>query len=110
MGLFQKLFGREPDERQRIEVLSGKRSVLTSRRDRLFADIAALEAKEQALLDEGAATENKTTRKRVAAQLGLLRKDIARMQRLGGLLAQQIDVISSQVGTLLASISPETMK
>ena len=100
MGLFQKLFGREPDERQRIEVLSGKRSVLTSRRDRLFGDIAALEAKEQALLDEGAATENKTTRKRVAAQLGLLRKDIGRMQRLGGLLAQQIDVISSQVGNL----------
>jgi hypothetical protein len=100
MGLFQKLFGKKPDERRQIEVLSAKRSVLTSRRDDLFRDISALEAKEQQLLDEGAAAENATTRKRVAAQLSMLRKDIGRRHRLGNMIGAQIDIVGSQIGNL----------
>ena len=103
MDVFERikqLFSREGDEAQKINALAERRAGLAQRRDRIYEDIGQLEKKEAGLLDEGKRTSSQVVRRRLAAQLAQLRKDIARQNTTANMLNQQINIISTDIHNL----------
>ncbi|UCF34114.1 MAG: hypothetical protein JSV78_02165 [Phycisphaerales bacterium] len=96
----KQLFSSEGDEQEKINVLSERRAALAQRRDRLYGDIAKLEKKEAELLEEGKAAKSHVPRRRIAAQLAQVRKDIARLNTTTGMLNQQVNIISTDIHNL----------
>lgn len=94
------LFSSEGDEAQKINVLAERRANLAQRRDRLYEDIGKLEKREAELLNEGRTSKSQVTRRRLAAQLGQLRKDIARQNTTANMLNQQINILSTDIHNL----------
>jgi hypothetical protein len=96
----RQLFSREGDEAQKINLLSERRAALARQRDRIYEDIGKLEKREGELLQQGRATESQVTRRRLAAQLAQLRKDIARQNTAANMLNQQVNIISTDIHNL----------
>jgi len=96
----RELFASEGDEVSKINVLSEKRAALAQRRDRLYDDIGKLEEKEAALITEGREKKSQVVRRRLAAQVAQLRKDISRLNTSANMLNQQINVISTDIHNL----------
>jgi hypothetical protein len=96
----KQLFSSEGDEQEKINVLAERRAALAQRRDRLYGDIAKLEKKEAELLEEGKAAKSHVPRRRIAAQLAQVRKDVARLNTTTGMLNQQINIISTDIHNL----------
>ncbi len=96
----KQLFSREGDEARKINALAERRASLAQRRDRLYEDIGRLEQKEAELLDEGKRTSSQVARRRLAAQLAQLRKDIARQNTTANMLNQQINILSTDIHNL----------
>lgn len=96
----KQLFSREGEEAQKINLLSERRAGLAQRRDRLYEDIGKLEKREADLLTQGRATQSKVSRRRLAAQLAQLRKDIARQNTTANMLNQQINILSTDIHNL----------
>ncbi len=96
----RQLFSKEGDEAEKINLLAERRAKLAQRRDSLYGDIAKLEAKETDLLEQGRQNKSQITRRRLAAQLGQLRKDIGRQNTTANMLNQQINIISTDIHNL----------
>lgn len=96
----RRLFSGEGNETEKINVLSERRAALAQRRDRIYDDITKLEKKESSLVVEGKAATSSVPRRRIAAQVAQLRKDIARHNTTAGMLNQQINIISTDIHNL----------
>jgi hypothetical protein len=96
----RQLFSREGDESQKINALAERRAALAQRRDRIYEDIGRLEGRETELLEEGKRTSSQIARRRLAAQLAQLRKDIARQNTTANMLNQQINILSTDIHNL----------
>ncbi|MBX3395695.1 MAG: hypothetical protein KF841_10040 [Phycisphaerae bacterium] len=94
------LFSKEGEELKKINVLSEKRASLSTRLDRMYEDIGALEKREARLMEEGKAANSTVTKRRVAAQVARLRKDISRYNTSASILSKQINVISTHIHNL----------
>jgi len=96
----RRLFSGEGNEVEKINMLSERRAALAQRRDRIYEDITKLEKKEADLVTEGKATASSVPRRRIAAQVAQLRKDITRHNTTAGMLNQQINIISTDIHNL----------
>ncbi len=96
----RQMFSGEGDDADKVNLLAERRAALAKRRDRMFEDIAKLEKKEAELVEQGKATAAMVTRRRLAAQVAQLRKDIARQNAAASMLNQQIDIISTDIHNL----------
>lgn len=96
----KSLFSKEGEEAKKINVLSERRASLSSRLDRLYADISKLEKKEDQLRQEGKATRAGVAKRRIAGQISRLRKDISRVNTSASILSKQINVISTHIHNL----------
>ena len=96
----RQLFSGEGDEAEKINLLGERRAALAQRRDRIYEDIGKLEKKEADLFEQGKTAKSQVPKRRIAAQLAQLRKDIARQNRVAGMLNQQIDIISTDIHNL----------
>lgn len=96
----KQLFSGEGDEAEKVNVLSERRAGLAQRRDRIYEDIGKLEKKEADLLEQGKAAKSQVPRRRMAAQLAQLRKDIGRQNSTAAMLNKQIDIISTDIHNL----------
>lgn len=94
------LFDREGNEASKINVLSERRAALAQRRDRLYEEIGQLEGREAELLKQGRETTSLVVRRRLAAQLAQIRKDIARQNTSAKMLNQQINIIATDIHNL----------
>lgn len=96
----KQLFAREGGEAEKINLLAERRAALARRRDRMYEDIAKLETREAQLLAEGRAATSQVPKRRIAAQVAQLRKDIARQNATSAMLNKQIDIISTDIHNL----------
>ena len=96
----RQLFARDGGEPEKINVLAERRAALARRRDRIYEDIAKLESKEAELFEQGKNATSAVPRRRIAAQLAQLRKDIARQNTTAAMLNQQINIISTDIHNL----------
>jgi hypothetical protein len=96
----RQLFSREGDEAEKINLLAERRAALAQRRDRIYEDIGKLEKKDSDLLAQGKAATSPVPKRRLAAQLAQLRKDIARQNTTAAMLNRQIDIISTDIHNL----------
>ncbi len=96
----RKLFSGEGDETEKINVLAERRAALAQRRDRIYEDIGKLEKKEGDLLAEGKAAKSQVPRRRIAAQLAQVRKDVMRHNTTASMLNQQMNVLSTDIHNL----------
>lgn len=96
----RRLFSSEGDEAAKINLLAERRAALTQRRDRIYDDIVKLESKEAELFEQGKSSTSMVPRRRIAAQLAQLRKDIVRQNTTAAMLNQQINIISTDIHNL----------
>jgi len=96
----RQLFSREGAEAEKMNLLAERRAALAQRRDRIYGDISKLEKKEAGLLAEGKAATSHVPKRRLAAQMAQLRKDIARQNTTAAMLNRQIDIISTDIHNL----------
>ena len=96
----KQLLAGDGDEKAKINVLAERRALLAQRRDRIYGDISKLEKREAEMLEEGKAAKSSVPRKRLAAQLAQLRKDIGRQNASAAMLNQQINIISTDIHNL----------
>ena len=96
----KSLFSREGEEAKKINVLSERRAALTARLDRMYEDIAKLEKKEEEMRDEGKASTSKVAKRRIAAQISRMRKDISRCNTSAAMLSKQSNSISTHIHNL----------
>jgi len=66
----------------------------------MYEDIGHLEKKESKLLEEGKATSSQVSKRRIAAQIARMRKDISRCNTSASILSKQINVISTHIHNL----------
>ncbi len=103
MGMIDRIrqmFASELDTPQKINLLAERRAALSQRRDRIYEDIGKLEKVEASLLDQGKAATSAVPKRRLAAQLAQLRKDIGRQNTTAAMLNQQINIISTDIHNL----------
>ena len=96
----KQLFSSEGDEAEKINLLAERRASLAQRRDRIYEDIGGLEKKEADLFAQGKAATSHVPKRRLAAQLAQLRKDIVRQNTTAAMLNKQIDIISTDIHNL----------
>ena len=96
----KKLFSSEGNAVDQANELASRRAALTQRRDRLISDVAELEGTEAKLLEAGKASKSAVSRKRMAAQLAQLRKDMRRQHTTLNMLNQQVNIISTDIHNL----------
>lgn len=96
----RQLLGGEADNAEKINILAERRATLAQRRDRIYEDIGQLESKESELLAQGRAATSSVPKRRLAAQLAQLRKDIGRQNATAAMLNKQIDIISTDIHNL----------
>jgi hypothetical protein len=96
----RQLFARQGDEAKKIEVLTERRAGLAQRRDRIYTEIEQLERQEGRLKQEGAANTSQVVRRRLAAQLAQLRREITRQNTSANMLSQQINIINTHIHNL----------
>lgn len=100
MDRIRQMLSGEGNETKKINLLSERRAKLVEQRDKLYADISALEGKEGNLLTEGRETSTPSVKKRVATQIKQLRDEMERLNAKARVLGQQVDVISTHVHNL----------
>ncbi len=96
----KQLFSTEGDEAEKINLLAERRATLAQRRDRIYEDIGKLEKKEAELLAQGKAATSSVPKRRLAAQLAQMRKDISRQNTTAAMLNKQMDIISTDIHNL----------
>ncbi|OWY71597.1 hypothetical protein B7486_07890 [cyanobacterium TDX16] len=103
MSMFEwvrSLFSSEGDEAKKINLLSERRAALSDRLNRMYDDIGKLEKKETQLVDEGKTATSNVVKRRIAAQISHMRKDISRCNTSAALLSKQINIISTHIHNL----------
>jgi hypothetical protein len=100
MDRIRRLLSGEGNETAKINLLAERRAALAQRRDRIYEDITRLEKKEADLFNEGKQAVSAVPRRRIAAQLAQMRRDISRLNTTAGMLNQQINIISTDIHNL----------
>jgi len=95
----RSLFGRR-FEKKKIEQLLERRARLTARRELIYSEVQRLERREKELLEQGREAESKAQKRRLAAQLAGLRKDLERRNTAANVLNRNIDILSTHVHNL----------
>ena len=96
----KSLFSKEGEEAKKINVLSERRAALSGRLDRMYEDISKLEKREEELRNEGKAASSMVSKRRMAAQISRMRKDISRCNTSAAILSKQINIISTHIHNL----------
>jgi hypothetical protein len=96
----RSLFAKEGDEAAKINVLRERRAALSTRLDRMYDDIGKLEKKEDQLVTEGKAATSNVVKRRLAAQISHMRKDISRCNTSAAVISKQINIISTHIHNL----------
>ena len=96
----RQLFSRDGDEAQKINELSKRRASLSQRRDRMYDDIGQLEKREADMMEQGKKNKSQVARRRIAAQVAQLRKDIIRHNATTNMLNTQINILSTDLHNL----------
>lgn len=96
----KNLFSKEGDEAAKINALMERRAALSSRLDRMYDDIGKLEKKEEQLVVEGKAATSNVVKRRLAAQIAHMRKDISRCNTSAAVISKQINIISTHIHNL----------
>jgi len=96
----RQMFAGGGDEVGKINLLAERRAALAQRRDRIYEDIVKLEKNEADLLAQGRAAVSQVPKRRLAAQVAQMRKDIARQHTTAAMLNQQINIISTDIHNL----------
>lgn len=96
----RQMFSGEGDEAAKINLLAERRAALSQRRDRIYEDIAKFEQKEADLFEQGKKATSSVPKRRLAAQLNQVRKDVARQNTVAAMLNQQINVLSTDIHNL----------
>ena len=99
-GWIKSLFSKEGEEAKKINVLSERRAALSGRLDRMYEDISKLENREEQLREEGKASSSMIAKRRMAAQISRMRKDISRCNTSAAMLSKQINIISTHIHNL----------
>lgn len=99
----RSLFSREGEEAKKINVLSERRAALSDRLNRMYDDIGKLEKREGEMIAEGQKASSQVVKRRVAAQIAHLRKDISRCNTSAAMLSKQINIISTHIHNLQLS-------
>ncbi len=96
----RQMLSGEGDEVAKINLLAERRAALSQRRDRIYEDIGKFEEKEAALFEQGKKATSSVPKRRIAAQLNQVRKDVARQNTVAAMLNQQINVLSTDIHNL----------
>ncbi|MEK6642549.1 MAG: hypothetical protein AABZ08_01460 [Planctomycetota bacterium] len=96
----KSLFSKEGDEAAKVTVLMERRAALSTRLDRMYDDIGKLEKREQELVTEGKSASSNVVKRRLAAQIAHMRKDISRCNTSAAVVSKQINIISTHVHNL----------
>ena len=96
----KQLFSGDGDDVEKMNVLMERRAALAQRRDKIYEEIGILEKKEADLLKQGREATSAVPRRRLAAQLAQLRKDIGRQNTTAKMLNQQVNILSTNVHNL----------
>lgn len=101
-GIWEKLTSafRGRGERRRIEQLVERRAKLQARRELLYSEIQRLERRENELLEQGRESESNAQKRRLAAQLAGVRKDLERRNTSAGVITRNVDVLSTHIHNL----------
>lgn len=93
----RKLFGLRGQEEKKMEMLSDKRALLTTRRDRLYRELDELAEREAEIKKRGIEADSDVTRRRIASELGQVRRRLDQGNTLASLFNRQIDVLSTHI-------------
>ncbi|MBI5764438.1 MAG: hypothetical protein HZA51_13025 [Planctomycetes bacterium] len=96
----KSLFSKEGDEAAKVNVLKERRAALSTRLDRMYDDIGKLEKREQELVTEGKSASSNVVKRRLAAQIAHMRKDISRCNTSAAVVSKQINIISTHIHNL----------
>jgi len=103
----KNMFSTEPDV-DKIDELRGSVVSLSQKRDNVFEDVETLEGVEADLLQQGKDSSSYVTKRRLAAQLSQIRKDLGRKNSLGTMFNRKIDVLNTNIHNL-ALLQHETV-
>ncbi len=96
----RSLFSSEGKEAEKINVLRERRAALDDKLKRMYEDIGKLEQRETQLREEGKAAAAMVIKRRIAAQIAHLHKDISRHNTSAAMLGKQINIISTHIHNL----------
>lgn len=94
------LFKKKKTSAERIEALKERSASLAADRDKIYDDVGPLERREAELLQQGKDSENAIQKKRLAAQIAQLRRDITRQNTRAAMLTRQVDIINTDIHNL----------
>jgi hypothetical protein len=103
-------FFRRGGERRKIEALMERKAKLTAKRELIYSEVQRLERREKELLEQGRESESNAQKKRLAAQLAGLRKDLERRNTAANVLNRHIDILSTHIHNLDLVINNDDAK
>lgn len=86
-----------PTTDDKISAMQTKVDELTEKRDQIYTDTDGLAKKETELLEEGKASTSPIARRRIAAQISQLRKDLGRSNASIAIFNGQINILSTDI-------------
>lgn len=96
----RRLLRLKPSAAEHVREMTGQRVKLESERHELEQRVEALEQRERDYLSQGAAAPSDAEKKQVARKLVQLRRDLNMVRSQSQVLAQQIDIIGTQIHNL----------
>lgn len=96
----KSIFSGRTSNEKKIAFLSERRASLSQQRDTLADELALLEKRDAYLRQQFRQGESEPARRRVAAQMVQLRKELERRTQMLGVLNQQVNVVSSHLHNL----------
>lgn len=100
MSWVKNLFTKNTDEPEKFASLEKRRASLSERSEKIYDEIGALEDREKRLVNNGKASSSKVTKRRLAQQISLLRKDIRMRNTSAVVLNKQINTIGTHLRNL----------
>lgn len=86
-----------PTQDEKLAELKAKSEDLCSRRDSVYDGSSDLEALEAGLLEKGKESTSKVVRRRLAARLASVRKDLSRANASAAMFNKQIDIVHTAI-------------
>lgn len=96
----KSIFSGRTSNEKKIAFLSERRATLSQQRQRLEDELGLLEKKETYYRQQFRQGESEPARRRVAAQIAQLRKELDRRGQMLGVLDQQLNVVGSHLHNL----------
>jgi hypothetical protein len=96
----KSIFSGRTSTEKKIAFLSERRAALSQQRDGVADELGLLEKKDAYLRSQFKQSESEPARRRIAAQLAQLRKELERRGQMMSVLNQQINVVGSHLHNL----------